>query len=46
MQIARLQVGDDAKRVNLVVSTVAEIEQLLPYLLECKAQGKSISVSG
>ncbi|KAI9684042.1 MAG: hypothetical protein M1822_005869 [Bathelium mastoideum] len=43
-QITRLQVGDDAERVNLIVSTVTEAEQLLPYLLECKARGKAVNV--
>ncbi|KAF2229121.1 hypothetical protein EV356DRAFT_475929, partial [Viridothelium virens] len=42
-QITQLQVGD-TKQVNLVVSTVAEAEQLLPFLLESKGRGKSVSM--
>lgn len=30
--------------VRLVVSTVAEIQYLVPYLLECKSNGRSIDV--
>lgn len=44
-QIAKLQVGEDSKSVKLICSTVAEIENLLPWLLECKAQGKDVDVS-
>lgn len=40
-----MQVGDKADSVRLVVSTLAEAEQLRPYLQECKDKGKSIDVS-
>ena len=43
-QLSRLQVGEDSQSVNLVASTVAEIEHLLPWLLECKAAGKDVNV--
>lgn len=43
-QMTKLQVGEDAKVVRLVCSTVSEIENLLPWLLECKAQGKDVDV--
>lgn len=42
-QLTRLQVGD-ASDVKLIVSTVAEAEQLLPFMLECKQQGRNINV--
>lgn len=44
-QLTRLQVGEDAKSVKLVASTVAEIENLLPWLLECRSAGKDVNVS-
>lgn len=43
-ELTKLQVGEASQRVNLVASTVSEIENLLPWLLECKAQGKDINV--
>ncbi|CAD6589274.1 MAG: hypothetical protein ASARMPREDX12_003710 [Alectoria sarmentosa] len=43
-QITKLSVGQDSKSVKLVASTISEIENLLPWLLECKAEGKEISV--
>ncbi|KAK0934494.1 hypothetical protein LTR29_013904 [Friedmanniomyces endolithicus] len=43
-QLARLQVGRDSRSVKLVASTVSEIENLLPWLLECKAEEKEINV--
>lgn len=36
--------GEDPKDVRLVASTVAEVENLAPYLLECKAKGSSVNV--
>jgi peroxiredoxin len=44
-QLAKLQVGEDAKSVKLVASTVAEIENLMPWLAECKKEGKEVNVS-
>ena len=44
-QLSKLQVGEDAQSVKLVASTVSEIENLLPWLLECKGQGKAVNVS-
>ncbi|EGP83343.1 uncharacterized protein MYCGRDRAFT_76868 [Zymoseptoria tritici IPO323] len=43
-QLAELQVGKDSKSVNLIASTVAEIENLAPWLLECQSQGKTTSI--
>ncbi|KAI9710550.1 MAG: hypothetical protein M1820_002686 [Bogoriella megaspora] len=43
-ELTRLQVGKDAEEVKLIVSTVAEAEQLVPYLLECTSQGRSINL--
>ncbi|WPG97962.1 hypothetical protein R9X50_00074500 [Acrodontium crateriforme] len=43
-ELSKLQVGDDALSVKLVASTLAEIEGLLPWLLECKSQSKEISI--
>ncbi|KXL42975.1 hypothetical protein M433DRAFT_58996 [Acidomyces richmondensis BFW] len=44
IEIAKLQVGESSKSVNLVASTVAEIENLVSWLLECKAQGRDVNV--
>ncbi|KAL1955770.1 hypothetical protein VTO42DRAFT_8090 [Malbranchea cinnamomea] len=43
-ELTRFQVGDKADTVRLVVSTLAEAEQLTPYLEECKGNGRSIDV--
>lgn len=43
-QITRLQVGEASQSVKLVCSTVAEIENLLPWLLECQGRGKDVDV--
>ena len=40
-----MQVGKDTKEVKLVVSTVAEAENLCDYLLDQKDHGKSVNVS-
>lgn len=46
MEIAQLQVGADASRpVNLIVSTMAEAEFLLPMLKEHRDQGRKVNVS-
>lgn len=46
VEATRLQVGDDASfPVNLVISTLAEGEFLLPALKEYKAQGRQVNVS-
>jgi len=45
VQLAKLQVGEESKDIRLIVSTVAELESLVPWLLECRSQDKSISVS-
>jgi D-serine deaminase-like pyridoxal phosphate-dependent protein len=37
-------VGEKSKEVKLVVSTVAEAEHLLPYLLECQQSGETVNV--
>jgi len=43
-QLARLQVGEDSQRVNFIASTISEVENLAPYLLECRRKGRSISL--
>ncbi|EER27946.1 hypothetical protein D8B26_005934 [Coccidioides posadasii str. Silveira] len=43
-ELTRFQVGEKADTVRLVVSTLAEAEQLRPYLEECKGNGRSIDV--
>lgn len=46
IELAKLQVGDEQGRdVKLIVSTVAEVEHLLPWLLEVKGQGRGVNVS-
>jgi hypothetical protein len=37
--------GHESKDVRLIASTVSEIENLVPYLLERKADGARINVS-
>ncbi len=45
VEASRLQVGDDASfPVNLVISTLAEGEFLLPALKEYRAQGRKVNV--
>lgn len=44
-ELTRLQVGGDTKDVRIIVSTVVEAEQLLPYLQDCQGEGKSVNVS-
>ena len=39
-----MQVGHESEHVNLVVSTVAEAEHLVPFLSECKDHGRSVNV--
>lgn len=39
-----MQVGKDSKSVKLVASTVAEIENLAPWLLDCVHAGQEVSV--
>ncbi|POR34768.1 D-serine dehydratase [Tolypocladium paradoxum] len=45
VELARLQVGTDASRpVNLIVSTLAEAEFLLPMLAEYRSHGRRVNV--
>ena len=44
-QLSKLQVGEDSHSVKLVGSTLSEIENLLPWLMECKTHGKDVNVS-
>ncbi|KFA73006.1 hypothetical protein S40288_03282 [Stachybotrys chartarum IBT 40288] len=41
---ARLQIGENNKDIKLVVSTIAELEHLLPLLKELRDAGASINV--
>ena len=43
-QLTRLQVGQHCKDVRLIVSTVAEAEQLIPLLQDYKASGAEVNV--
>ncbi|KAI7257854.1 hypothetical protein KC335_g12556 [Hortaea werneckii] len=43
-QLSKLQVGEDPQSVKLVGSTLSEIENLLPWLMDCKTQGKDVNV--
>ncbi|KAG5295080.1 type III pyridoxal 5-phosphate-dependent enzyme domain-containing protein, alanine racemase domain [Histoplasma ohiense] len=43
-ELTKFQVGEQSNPVRLVVSTLAEAEQLQPYLEECKANGRSIDL--
>lgn len=42
--MSKLQVGESGA-VKLVASTVAEIENLMPWLAECKREGREVNVS-
>ena len=44
-EVTKLQVGEDSKEVQLVCSTVSEIENLMPWLLECRRDKKDVNVS-
>ncbi|KAF6823030.1 alanine racemase domain protein [Colletotrichum plurivorum] len=43
-QLARLQVGEESQDVKIVVSTVAELQHLLPLLKEFKENGRRVNV--
>ncbi|KAF2760800.1 hypothetical protein EJ05DRAFT_473407 [Pseudovirgaria hyperparasitica] len=43
VELTRLQVGETGP-VRLVASTVAEMELLLPYMLECKEKGRKVNM--
>jgi D-serine ammonia-lyase len=43
--MTKMQVGEESMSVRLIGSTVSEVENLVPWLLECKAKEKSIDVS-
>ncbi|PGG96388.1 hypothetical protein GX51_07842 [Blastomyces parvus] len=40
-ELTKFQVGEKSDPIRLVVSTLAEAEQLQPFLEECKANGRS-----
>ncbi|KAI1204561.1 putative serine dehydratase domain-containing protein [Annulohypoxylon truncatum] len=44
VELTKMQIGDDASDVKLVVSTVAEIEHILPLLKHLKKEGRRINV--
>lgn len=44
-ELTRYQMGHTSKDIRLIASTVSEIENLVPYLLECKSEGARINVS-
>lgn len=43
-EVTKLQMGEGSKSIKLVASTVSEVEHLLPWLLEFKAQGRDVNV--
>ncbi|MCJ1386654.1 hypothetical protein MMC17_009780 [Xylographa soralifera] len=44
IEVTRIQVGDSAQNVNIIVSTVAEAEYVMPYLRECQKKGKTVNI--
>ncbi|PYH47169.1 uncharacterized protein BP01DRAFT_315254 [Aspergillus saccharolyticus JOP 1030-1] len=44
LQATRLQVGEESREVNLVISTVLEGEMLVPLLKEFQSAGRSVNV--
>ncbi|KAF4556199.1 D-serine dehydratase-like protein [Elsinoe fawcettii] len=44
VQLSRLQVGEDSRDIRLLVSTVSEAEHLVPWLLGCVKDGKSVNI--
>ncbi|KZF26342.1 hypothetical protein L228DRAFT_226149 [Xylona heveae TC161] len=42
-ELTRFQVGNGSDPVNLVVSTLIELEQLVPFLLESKENGRAVN---
>ena len=44
MQLTHLQVGDESEEVNLIVSTLLELERLVPFLKACKEAKRDINV--
>jgi len=44
MELAEMQVGQDSREARFVVSTVAEIESMLPMFQRLQSQGRGISV--
>ena len=45
MEVAQLQVGNQTNDVKVIVSTVAEAEHLLDFLLSCLESQRSVNVS-
>ncbi|KAL8694628.1 MAG: hypothetical protein Q9218_000723 [Villophora microphyllina] len=44
VEVTRLQVGGSSRDVKIVVSTVAEADLLLEYLLECQSNGRCVNI--
>ncbi|KAM0651262.1 hypothetical protein ACHAO3_003771 [Verticillium nonalfalfae] len=44
VEVARLQIGETSKDVNIVVSTLLEFEHVLPLLEECRDNGRNVNV--
>ncbi|KAG7133329.1 D-serine dehydratase like protein [Verticillium longisporum] len=44
IEVARLQIGETSKDVNIVVSTLLEFEHVLPLLEECRDKGRNVNV--
>ena len=45
VEVAQLQVGNQTNDVKVIVSTVAEAEHLLDFLLSCRESQRSVNVS-
>ncbi|KAM0723736.1 hypothetical protein Q7P37_000726 [Cladosporium fusiforme] len=44
VELTKLQVGEGNRPVNLAVSTISELEFLLPFLSTCVEQGRAVNV--
>lgn len=45
VELTQLQVGEGSRPVNIAVSTIAELELLLPLLSFCASQSRPVNVS-
>ncbi|GAM83194.1 hypothetical protein ANO11243_011800 [Dothideomycetidae sp. 11243] len=44
VELSQLQAGLDSDDIRLIVSTVAEAEHLVPWLMECRARGAAVNM--
>lgn len=45
VEIARLQIGDDPEQARVLVTDIADAENLLPLFMEYEKEGRQINVS-